>query len=416
MNSYRSSILQVFAGVLVFAAIAAGLTWGNFRYAEQNPGGNDFLVHWVGTRAFFIHGQSPYSDEVALQIQTAAYGRPAKPGEHELRVAYPLYSTLIFAPFALIKDFTLARAVWMTTLEIALGLIAFLCLQLTHWKPGLGMLAAYVMFIFLFYHSVRAIINGNAVTLVTLFILLSFVCIREKRDELAGLFLGLATIKPQLVLLLIGFICLWAFSKKRYLLIGWIVGTVVLLSAAGMLFIPDWILQNLREVIRYPSYNPPGTPGAALAVWFPAVGRQMGWVLTFVLAVILLLEWLSAQGKEIRHFLWTASLTLVISQWIGIQTDPGNFIVLILPLVLIFSNWIERWKTAGTVVTLASMLILLVGIWALFLRTLQHGAQPVQSPIMFFPLPLFLLMGMYWVRWWSVQPPSLWGELIHESG
>lgn len=310
----------------------------------------------------------------------------------------------------------MARAVWMTTLEIALGLVAFFSLQLTRWRPGIWMLAAYILFTFLFYHSVRPIINGNAVILVTLFIILAFLCIRDGRDELAGLFLGLSTIKPQLALLLIVFVLFWAISKRRWLLIGWTIGVVAFLTAAGMLFIPDWILQDLREVIRYPSYNPPGTPGAALAVWFPAVGKQMGWVLSFLLAVILLLEWLAAQRKEFRSFLWTACLTLVISQWIGIQTDPGNFIVLFLPIVLIFSVWIERWNRTGVVLTLASMVILFAGIWALFLRTVERGSQPVQSPIMFFPLPLFLIIGLYWIRWWAVQAPSLWGELLKENG
>ena len=100
--------------VLVGLVAVAGITWGNYNYARQNPGGNDFLVHWMGSRAIVKDGISPYSDEVATRIQTFAYGRPAQPGEHELRVAYPLYSVIIFAPFALIDDFAIARAAWMT--------------------------------------------------------------------------------------------------------------------------------------------------------------------------------------------------------------------------------------------------------------------------------------------------------------
>jgi hypothetical protein len=28
--------------------------------------------------------------------------------------------------------------------------------------------------------------------------------------------------------------------------------------------------------------------------------------------------------------------------------------------------------------------------------------------VMFFPLPAFLLVILYWVRWWVVQPTSVW--------
>ena len=66
------------------------LTIANYQFSKNNPGGTDFLVHWVGTRAYFGEGISPYSDQVALEIQQMVYGRAALPGEHELRVAYPI--------------------------------------------------------------------------------------------------------------------------------------------------------------------------------------------------------------------------------------------------------------------------------------------------------------------------------------
>ena len=115
------------AVILVIAALVL-LTVANYMFVQQNPGGNDFLVHWVGTRALFVDGLSPYSDTVAERIQTLAYGRPAEPGEHELRVAYPLYSVLVFLPYAFFGDYEIARALWMTTLEAGLVGLAIILL------------------------------------------------------------------------------------------------------------------------------------------------------------------------------------------------------------------------------------------------------------------------------------------------
>ena len=69
----RNGFLSI-VGLIIFVAI---LGRANYRFAVQNPGGNDFLVHWLGTRSFITEGISPYSDEVALRIQMLVYGHPA---------------------------------------------------------------------------------------------------------------------------------------------------------------------------------------------------------------------------------------------------------------------------------------------------------------------------------------------------
>lgn len=392
------------------------MTIGNYRYASLNPGGNDFLVHWMGTRSYITEGISPYSDEVALRIQNMAYGRPAQPGEHELRVAYPLYSIAFFLPFALIKDFTLARAVWMTVLEIALVVLCFLSLRLTRWKPTPLILMLLLLFSLFWYHGLRALILGNAVILVTLLIVGALLAMRMEADELAGVLLGFATIKPQVVVVLLLYITVWAIYRKRWKLIIWLFGTVFLLSAAAALLMPDWILQNLREVLRYPGYNPPGTPATVFSIYMPGVGSRIGQGVSVFLIVVLLLEWLLSLRGDFRAFLWTACLTLVASQWIGIQTDPGNFIALYPAVILVLAMWDERWHRSASLLTIGSLVLLFAGIWLVFIRTLERSYQPIQSPLLFFPLPLLLFIGLYMVRWWAIKPQKTWmTSLTHKQ-
>jgi hypothetical protein len=94
------------------------LTWINYRYSVQNPGGSDFLPRWVGTRQFLMKAQSPYSDETTQEIQQRFYGRPARSDEDQVLFVYPFYSIFLFGPFALIDDYNLARAIWMTVLRL----------------------------------------------------------------------------------------------------------------------------------------------------------------------------------------------------------------------------------------------------------------------------------------------------------
>lgn len=403
----------IYAGV--FIAFFALLTFANYRYTSSNPGGNDFLVHYEGTRSFLKEGLSPYSDAVALKIQNIAYGRPVQPGEHELRVAYPLYSMVLFAPFALVDDFNLARALWMSVLEISLILSGILSMRLMGWKPKFGVLIGFLIFIMLWYHGLRPLINGNAVIVVVLLITGGLLALKSGEEELAGVLFAFSTIKPQLVVLLLAYIVYWAMNRKKWKVIIWMVGTVAILSGAAALLIPDWLIQNLREVIRYPLYNPPGTIQAGLKVWFPTAGGRIGTGVTVVLGILLLFEWWLGRKAEGQTFFWVVSLTLVASQWIGIQTDPGNFIILLPALVLVFSLWENRMAKVGEIFTIASMVLLGVLLWVIFLATVSYSYQPIQSPVMFLPLPIFLFVTLYWGRWWVKQSQQLWYDQLYQK-
>jgi hypothetical protein len=387
--------------------LLVGLTWANHYYAVRNPGGNDFLVHWMGTRSLLVDGISPYSDEVAGRIQTMVYGRLAQAGEHQLRVAYPLYSITLFFPFALIPDFTMARAIWMTILELGLVGLAVFSIRLVDWRPGFGMMISFILFSVLWYHGLRPLINGNAVILVAFAAVAGLTAVRAEAEELAGVLFAFMTIKPQVALVFLIYITYWGFVGKHWRMLGWMFGTVVTLTLVSTLLIPDWIIQNLREVVFYPSYNPPGTPAAIFKEWLPATGQRFGLGLTILLTIMLLVEWVLSLKHEFRGFLWTCCLTLTASQWIGVQTDPGNFIMLLPVLTLLFAIIDERYRSLGKWFIWFLMIVLVVGLWWLFLSTVTYGYQPVQSSVMFFPVVGLCFVLLFWVRWWAIRPAQL---------
>jgi hypothetical protein len=382
----------------------------NRRFVEANPGGNDFLVHYVGTRALLRERVSPYSDAVAERIQTLAYGRPAQPGEHELRVAYPLYSIALFTPFALISDYALARSLWMTALEVALLGVALAALRLARWSPSLPVAAGYLLFAVTWYHGVRPLVNGNAVIVVALLVAVSLLALRDGHDGLAGAALALSTIKPQVAVLLVIFVGVWTVAARRWRVVVGFVGTLSALLILSLALLPSWPAEFIREVVRYPAYNPPGTLGAALAAMVPGLGLPVGWGVTVILGVLLIIEWCSALGHGPARFEWAANLTLAAGCWIGIQTDPGNFIVLLAPLTAILASIARSVRRGGEVLALAVIVVLEVGLWIVFVATLERGAQPVQGPLMFIPLPLVVLIGLYAFRRRMVQTIEVAGR------
>ncbi len=407
INRNTELILVIGLGI----AIIAGLFWVNLQFSRNNPGGNDFLVHYMGTRSLIIDNLSPYSDEVAVRIQTAAYGHPAQGIEHELRVAYPLYSVFLFAPFAVISDYEIARAAWMTVLEIALVAMAFLSIKLVSWKPSLSIQGSILLFSLIWYHAVRGIINGNAVILIGLLLTGVFLYIKSEQDELAGILLAITTIKPHLVVLIIPFILIWSIYQKRWKVLAWFFGLLGVLISLGLLIIPNWIYQNIWEILKYPSYNSAGTLVAALAKWLPSLENELKWGIPIILGFVLIREsWIARKGK-FPHFLWTSSLIIMISQWISIQTDPVNFIFLFPVLMLVLSTLVSRWEEQGTWISIGFLAVLFIVPWITFVITIQRTYQPVQNPIMFILLPLVSIISLYWIKWWVISSPRThWDE------
>lgn len=395
----------VFALLIVLAAVALiFLTWANYRYSVQNPGGSDLLPRWVGTRLFLMEGQSPYSDETTQEIQRLFYGRPARDGEDQVLFVYPFYSILLFSPFALIADYNTARAVWMTVLEVSVILLVAAGLSLNRWRLSPIMLGLLLLFASLWYYTVRALINANAALLIALVVALAFLAIRDERDGLAGLLLALTTVKPQMVVLLILLVLIWSISRQRWLLFWSFLGNLALLTAVTSLLIPNWIWQNLVQIFSYPEYTLPTTAGEIFAVWMPGVGIRLGYALTVILIATLVWEWRLAWGKDFRWLLWTAGLTLAATQLVGLPTATENYMIMFPALLMVFAAWEEQWRSFGKVLIFTSYILLFFGVWWLFLATLERGDQPIQGLIMFFPLPVFLLIGLYWVRWWVLRP------------
>ncbi len=374
--------------------VVALLVWGNVRFARQHPGGNDFMVYWVATRAWLVEGRDPYSDAVAQEAQRLAYGRLARVGEGQMRLVYPLYACGLVAPFALVGDYPLARALWNTSLELLLLVMLGLALDAVRWKPPPWLLAVLTVFSLTWYEAVRAVVNGNAVVWVAVFLTGAAWAWRREQEAAAGVLLALATIKPQLAILPMAFALFWGLSRRRWRLLGGLLGTMMVLFVVSTALLPRWPLEELREVLRYPTYTPPNTLQAALRGWLAGLGAWLGGAVTLLLSGALAWAWW--QSRSMAFPLWAYNLTLVASQWIGINTDPGNFLILFLPLLALLAALAQAGKHRFRI-AVSSLVLVWGGLWWLFVATLtwQHG-QPSQSPLMYLPLPLLLLVGLAW--------------------
>lgn len=413
MSSFRDdAVLRWLLWGALLLALLGALVSVHVHFTRQNPGGTDFLDYWVAARHFLLQGESPYSQPLILDIQRRIYGRPAYAWEDQHRPIYPFHFVFLFAPFALVGDYPLARALWMVVNEVLLVVGVLLWLSLLPWKPRPLALGALLLYTLLGYFSVRGLINGNFVVLQTAFFLLGVYALARGRDGLGGAILALTTVKPHIALLPLVLVALWSASRRRWGVWLGLGGTLIALLGAATWLQPDWWLQDLRLILAYPSYTPPGSPQEVLRLALPGLGRLLAWVLTALVWGVLLAEWVALWGRSFTHFLWTFSLTLLASQWSGIQTDPGNLMVTLPALVVVWGYWCTRWAY-GRRLFWGTWVLAMVGNWALFLSTLRWvGGQPIQSPVLYFPFPMLVFFMLYTVRVWATRVPLLREDVL----
>ena len=401
------SFINIVLLVCVFLFIIIGMTWGNFYYANQNSGKNDFIPRWVGTHSYLTKGISPYSNQVVIETQKLVYGRVAHGEEDSLLFFYPFHVIFVYAPFAIVGDPTWARAIWMTVLEGSIVLITILGLLLSRWRKQklLGVLTFLLALTWFF--SVQPLLDGNLSIICALGVVGALFALRSKKDVLAGFLLALGVFKPQMVILLIVFVVIWAASKRRWLVVWSFLGSSLLVIALATLLFPDWIMDYLRQIFPYIENPQWTTTFSIFSSWLPGVGMQLGWLLTGVMTVLLFVEWKAALGKGFNWFLWTSYLTLIVTVLIGIPSATVNFIVFLPAIILVVVEIGSKWGNFGKSISFILVLMLTLGIWAMY-GYINDGIFPlVQYPWMFILLPIILLFLLYWIRWWAIKKSRL---------
>ncbi len=401
MRTFRS-INSVFF-IILCVAVVGGLGWATYQFSNLKIGGDGFFVQWTSLRSFLTVGNSPYSAETTALLKNEELHENTFSRTGTTKFTSPIFSWTVVFPFVFTDSRILAHALWMSVQFALIFIFLLVALKLSNWSPPWYIFVLFSLLTLFSFHTVIPWLDGSMALWVAFFLIMTFLAIQQNRDELGGICLGLSMLQPQVHILLVIFILYWMISRRRRVFIFWFVISILLMSIIGVFLVQDWILQYLRLLYRFADNFPAGTLASLFHELFPGFGSQLGWVVTGISAILLLAEWWTARGKDFRWFMWTGCLTLVISQWIGIPTTPANYFLLILPLILVCAYLAERWRAAGNWVSVIIALGLFIWEWALYYFSVF--SEPPANPLdLIIPLPLVLLIGMYWVRWWAIRP------------
>jgi hypothetical protein len=392
---YRS----IFTGFLLLI-LCGGILFVNILYTRNYPGGKYFLTQWTASRALTSSGEDPYSDSVLYKIQQNAYGRPAMAGEYEFRFNYPYFSLVLFLPFGLIKDYSIARAAWMLFLEIMVVLIFLLSINLANWTLNTRIKWLLFIFTMTFYPTLRAIVDGNLIIIVTIVFLGLLISLRDHNDQLAGILLTGLLFEFQYTILLLVVILVFVIIKKRYQLLNYFIGSTILLLGFSMLFQPDWFLKYSQQLsLSLTGYTPSNFIGALASIW-GSVGKRIGVVSAIVFCLLIFFEIVNSNRKGLGYFFWLILLTAAALQWSGLPSDTDNFVFLIPGLLYGLKFVKERWDKKGELLIFTICISLFVLTWAVYFAT-RHMEPAYQEPVIFYVIfPIMEISLLYWGKWW----------------
>jgi len=394
-----------FAAIIVVGLVL--VTIGNWLVLEEYPAGDEFIAHWVGTRAFLTDGTSPYADDAAAKISTTIKELHPENARIEYRFLAPFFALFLYTPISLVKNPMLATAIWMTILEVSL---LFAGLSLFRWqksKKPASIFLLLILVVVVSYPSVMSILNGDIVIISFALIIFSIMAIRNHNDETAGVMLGISLIKPDVSWLIVLFLLIWAIIDRRVKIVYWFMGTLIILMGFSLLLIPSWPLQYARSVIQYSFDNPISSNGSEIASAFTGISTRFAIVKVVFILAILIVEWFFIKNRGIKRIYWLFALTMAASLWLSTRSSVEYLIFSIPGLFLGLDLFMERWKGKIEFFVAGLLIVLLVGQWAVsgFFLT---GPMVIHSEtILRIVLPGISIILLYWSRWWALYGKNL---------
>ncbi len=320
--------------------------------AAGRPRGNlsDLYPRWLGARELLLHGRDPYRDDVTREIQIGYYGRtldashPNDPKDQQA-FAYPLYVVFLLAPTVGLPFPLIQRGFfWM--------LAAITVASVPLWLRAFGSRAApstHLIWIALALGSFPAI-QGLKLQQLTLLVAglmaAAMYAIARRHFALAGILLACASIKPQLVALLLAWLCIWAVGnwKQRQRLL-WSFGFSMLVLLAGSEHLqPRWMAEFRGATRDYYRYT--GGGNSVLDVLLtPMWGRGASVVLVCVFFAIVWRSRRAAEGTAAFH--WSCGLVMATTLAVIPMFAPYNQILLLPSLIAIVQASPRLWKQGG---------------------------------------------------------------------
>lgn len=312
------------------------------------PRGNlsDLYPRWLGARELLLHHRDPYHTDITREIQIGYYGRaldPIRPHDpkDQQAFAYPIYVVLMLAPTVTLS-FSTVHKIFFWLFAVLTASSVPLWLRTLGWHVSRSAAAAWMLLTLSCFPAIQGLKLLQLTVLVAALLALSLNALARRRLELAGILLALATIKPQLVFLLICFLSIWVVGnwRARQRLVWSFAITMTVLVSSGEFLLPGWIAEFRTALKDYYRYTGGGNSLAEILL-SPIPGRITAALLACMALVFA--WWNRHASQESLAFQWSLCFTLATTLLVIPMFAPYNQLLLLPGVMMALRARHEVW-------------------------------------------------------------------------
>jgi hypothetical protein len=312
---------------------------------------SDLYPSWLAARELLLHQRDPYSLEITREIQSGYFGRPLDPTRQEdptnqQAFAYPAFVVFFLAP-VIHLPFSEVQTVFRWLLAAFIVLSVPLWRRALGWKPPRSEQLVIIVLVLGTFSAVQGIKLQQLTLLVLPLIAATMALLVSNQPAWAGIFLALATVKPQLSLPLAAWLLLWAAAdlRKRWQFVTSFLLTSAALIVGAELLLPGWIPEFYRAIAAYRQY------AAGPSLLETLAGQPIGIALGILLACAVLgVCWRVRKSASTSDGFAQATSLVIAATLLVIPVFAPHYQLLLLPAVLILlRRWEELWKSNSVI-------------------------------------------------------------------
>jgi hypothetical protein len=363
---------------------------------------NNFYVSLARTRMVFQGNLSAYENEVNRASENVkALGLTL--GDIR-QFSLPMYALLFYVPYILIKDFYWSLALWLATNQIMTYFTLSMLLDIFNVKLDEKYKAAGALALSVAYFTALNILNTNLSMLQIFLLVAAFYQIKNKHNIFAGVLFGLATFNPFVLLLPMLVFFLLNFQKGRGVVNLWMAITVGLLSMALVIFDMRWILEMVKVWLLKPDFYPLVSYRSYIAGVFPKIDSNLVTLLPLAVLIWLVYEWLRSPKETADQEFWLIALAFtlnpLINMWDSMYATMGYMVVFIYTVCLWYARSNNKFRIF--VAVLYGLVLFILPFGQMLIQKQVFGYQYVYGYNL--AVTLLLLLNLYWVRLWVMNP------------
>lgn len=315
------------------------------------PRGNlsDLYPRWLGARELLLHHRDPYHVDITREIQIGYYGRaldPERPQDpkDQQGFAYPIYIVLMLAPSVMLS-FSTVHTIFFWVFVVLTAASVPLWLRALKYNVSLTETAAWILLTVSCFPAIQGLKLLQLTVLVAALVAMSMHALARRDFVLTGILLALATIKPQLVFLLICFLSIWVLGnwRERQRLIWGFAITMAVLVAGGEFLLPGWIGEFRRAMKDYYHYTGGGNSLVEI-VLAPIAGRITAALL--ICLVLVFAWWKRCADQESPAFQWSLAFTLATTLLVIPMFAPYNQLLLLPAVIMAVRARHDIWSSS----------------------------------------------------------------------